>query len=175
MLTIIIAVIGFAADRIAKILTKLFVEPVGSVTVIDGIFSFTYVENRGAAHGILQGQRWPLIAVTCVVCALVIWFLVKNYGRTTKLLRVASGLILAGAFGNLFDRVFFGYVIDMMQVTFIEYPVFNPADNMLVVGVVLLGIYILFFDKEFLNKDKNKKEISESKQNTQTENYDADR
>ena len=157
MLTIIIAIIGFAIDRTAKILTKLFVEPKGSITVLENIFSFTYVENTGAAHGILQGQRWLLIAATCIVCILIIWFLIKNYNRTTKLLRVASGLILAGAFGNLFDRVFYGYVIDMMQVTFIEYPVFNPADNMLVIGVILLGIYILFFDKEFI---KDKKEIS---------------
>ena len=156
MLTIIIAIIGFAADRIIKILTKLFVEPVGSIVVLDNIFSFTYVENRGAAHGILQGQRWPLIIVTFIVCAFMIWFLVKNYKRTTPLLRVSSGLILAGAFGNLFDRVFFGYVVDMFQVTFIDYPVFNPADSMLVIGVILLGINILIFNKEFLN-DKKKK------------------
>ena len=160
MLTVIVALLGFALDRTTKTLTKIFVEPEGSITVIDGIFSFSYVENRGAAHGILQGQRWPLILITCVVCAVIIWFLVKNYSRASKLLRFSAGLILAGAFGNLFDRVFYGYVIDMMQVTFIEYPVFNPADNMLVIGVILLGIYILFFDKEFFgdkNKSKNNK------------------
>lgn len=156
MLTIIVVFLGFALDRVAKILTKIFVEPVGSVTVIENIFSFSYVENRGAAHGILQGQYWLLIPITIIVCFVVILFLIKNYGRTSKLLRVSTGLILAGAFGNLFDRIFYGYVIDMMQVTFIEYPVFNPADNMLVIGVILLGIYIIFFDKEFFT-DKRKK------------------
>ncbi len=164
MLIFIIALLGFSIDRVAKILTKIYVEPVHTITVIENIFSFTYVENRGAAHGILQGQRWPLIVATFIVCGLMILFLVKNYKRTTKLLRVASGLILAGAIGNLFDRIFYGYVIDMMQVTFIEYPVFNPADNMLVIGTVLLGIYILFFDKEFIkdNKKKDKKEDQRS-------------
>lgn len=156
MLTIIVVFLGFVLDRVAKILTKIFVEPVGSVTVIENVFSFSYVENKGAAHGILQGQYWLLIPITIIVCCAVIVFLVKNYSRTSKLLRVSTGLILAGAFGNLFDRIFYGYVIDMMQVTFIEYPVFNPADNMLVIGVILLGIYIIFFDKEFFT-DKRKK------------------
>lgn len=156
MLTVIITILGFVLDRVAKILTKIYVEPQGSITVIDGIFSFTYVENRGAAHGILQGQYWLLIPLTIVVCVALIVFLIKNYGRMSKLLRVIAGLVLAGAFGNLFDRLFFGYVIDMLQVTFIEYPVFNPADSMLVIGVILFGIYILFFDKEFF-ADKNKK------------------
>lgn len=163
MLTVIIAILGFLVDRAAKILTKIFVEPRHTIVVIENIFSFTYVENRGAAHGILQGERWPLILVTAVVCSLLIAFMIKNYKKTSKLLRISAGLIIAGSLGNLFDRVFFGYVIDMMEVTFIEYPVFNPADNMLVVGMVLLGIYILFFDKVFLvdKKSQGKNEIDD--------------
>lgn len=154
MLTLIIAAVCFAVDRIAKILTQIFVKPVSSIVVIENVFSFTYVENRGAAHGILQGKRWMLIAVTVLVVAALIVFLIKNYQKAPTMLRIATGLIIGGALGNLFDRVFFGYVVDMMQVTFIDYPVFNPADNMLVVGVVLLGIYILFFDKVFLVEKK---------------------
>lgn len=159
MLTLIIALACFAVDRIAKVLTNMFVKPKGSIVVIENIFSFTYVENRGAAHGILQGKRWMLIVITILVVAALIVFMIKNYSKASALLKVSTGLIIGGAVGNLFDRVFFGYVVDMMQVTFIEYPVFNPADNMLVVGVILLGIYILFFDKVFLvdkkKSDKN--------------------
>ncbi len=155
MLTVIIAIICFAVDRVAKVLTQIFVKPVGSIVVIENIFSLTYVENRGAAHGIMQGQRWLLIVVTFAVVVGLIFFMIKNYKRAPVLLRVAIGMILGGALGNLFDRVFFGYVVDMMQVTFIEYPVFNPADNLLVIGTVLLGIYILFFDKVFI-VDKKK-------------------
>ena len=158
MLTVIIAILGFAIDRVAKVLTQLYVKPVHSITVIEGIFSFTYVENRGAAHGILQGQRWFLIGITLIIAALLIVFLIKNYSRAPLMLRVAGGMILGGAFGNLFDRIFYGYVVDMLQVTFIDYPVFNPADNLLVFGVIVLGVYILFFDKEFFvdkKKDKN--------------------
>lgn len=162
MLTIIIAILGFAIDRVAKILTQLYVQPVHSITVIEGIFSFTYVENRGAAHGILQGQRWFLIGITIIIATLLIVFMVKNYSRAPLMLRVSGGMILGGAFGNLFDRIFYGYVVDMLQVTFIDYPVFNPADNLLVFGVIVLGIYILFFDKEFF---VDKKKIDKDKSN----------
>lgn len=159
MLTLIIAFVCFAVDRVAKVLTQIYVKPVGTIVVIENIFSFTYVENRGAAHGILQGKRWMLIAVTVLVVVALIIFLVKNYSKAPTMFKIATGLIIGGAVGNLFDRLFFGYVVDMMQVTFIDYPVFNPADNMLVIGVVLLGIYILFFDKVFLvdkkKSDKN--------------------
>lgn len=154
MMTVIIAIACFAVDRLAKVLTQLFVKPVGSIVVIENIFSFTYVENRGAAHGIMQGKRWMLIAVTILVVAALIVFLIKNYSKAPTMFKIATGLILGGAVGNLFDRVFYGYVVDMMQVTFIDYPVFNPADNMLVIGTVLLGIYILFFDKVFLTDKK---------------------
>ena len=81
------------------------------------------------------------------------------------LLRVSAGLILAGGIGNLVDRLFLGYVIDMMEITFIEYPVFNPADNMLVIGTVLLGLYILFFDKGLFFGDKKSQSDREKNNN----------
>ena len=62
-------------------------------------------------------------------------------------MRWGLALVLAGAIGNLFDRIAYGYVIDMIEVTFIEYPVFNLADNMVVIGTALFALYILFFDK----------------------------
>ena len=157
MLVAILVVIGFAIDRVTKILTSLYLKPIGTFELIPNVFSFTYVENRGAAWGIFQGQRWPLIVFTIVVCAFLIWFIIKNYSKATILFKISMGLILAGAFGNMFDRAVYGYVVDMLHATFIEYPVFNGADCMLVIGVILLGIYMLFFDKVFF-QDKKKPE-----------------
>ena len=165
MLTVIIAVLGFILDRVAKIFAKVVVEPAGSIVVIKNFFSFTYVENRGAAHGILQGGRWPLSIITIIVCTAIIIFLVKKYSKMPTLLRVSAGLILAGGIGNLVDRLFLGYVIDMMEITFIEYPVFNPADNMLVIGTILLGLYILFFDKGLFFGEKKTQTDSEKDNN----------
>ena len=161
MLTALIALLGFAIDRAAKILTLQLVRPVGSVPVIDGVLSFTYVENTGAAHGLFQGKTWILAVVSAVVVAGIVWYVIKNYGKLPTWLRVAAALIIAGAVGNLFDRIVFGYVIDMVQVTFIDYPVFNPADNMLVIGMVILCICILFGKNDVFGVRK-KKEVGEN-------------
>lgn len=158
MLTGIIAIIGFLIDRAAKLLTIKYVKPVGSVSVIDGVFSFTYVENTGAAHGILHGKVWLLAIISAIISVLILWYVIKHYSKLPNWLRVAFALILAGAVGNLFDRVVYGYVIDMMHVTFIDYPVFNPADNMLVIGVVILCFFILFVDVDLFGLKKKKKQ-----------------
>lgn len=148
MLTIIIAVVGFLVDRVAKILTLRYVKPVGTISVIDGVIYFTYVENTGAAHGLFQGKVWILAGgfCSCQCCNYMVCS--KELQKIAYMAARCICLVLAGALGNLFDRVVYGYVIDMMQVTFINYPVFNPADNMLVVGVVILCIYILFVDTD---------------------------
>ena len=161
LIWIVVIVASIFADQLTKQLVVNFLDREEPFYVIKGVFRFSYVENRGAAHGILQGQRWFLIGITLIIAARLIVFMVKNYSRAPLMLRVSGGMILGGAFGNLFDRIFYGYVVDMLQVTFIDYPVFNPADNLLVFGVIVLGIYILFFDKEFfvdkkkINKDKS--------------------
>ena len=150
MLEIIVFLVGLLIDRAAKILTMVYLQPTGvgtSVEAIPGILSFTYVENRGAAHGILQGQVWFFIPVTIIVCIFLVFFLLKNRKKAGLTMRWGLALVLAGAIGNLFDRIAYGYVIDMIEVTFIEYPVFNLADNMVVIGTALFALYILFFDK----------------------------
>ena len=88
MLEIIVFLVGLLIDRAAKILTMVYLQPTGvgtSVEAIPGILSFTYVENRGAAHGILQGQVWFFIPVTIIVCAFLVYFLlVKTHNRCVK-------------------------------------------------------------------------------------------
>ncbi len=147
MLFAIFTIILIAIDQISKYYTITMLKPLGSVTVINNFFSLTYVENRGAAFGILQNFRWIFIAVTFVaIIALVVYkfrYKPKGYVINTSLC-----FILSGAVGNMIDRVFRGYVIDMLEVTFINYPVFNIADCLVVVGTILLGIYILFIYKE---------------------------
>ncbi len=160
MLALIIAVLVIGIDRAAKIYAVTCVRPQGTVEFIPGLIRFTYVENRGAAHGIFNGARWPLIVFTALALALAIWFVIRNYRRMTPLFRISAGMIIGGGLGNLFDRVVYGYVVDMLEAEFIDYAVCNPADNLLVIGAVLLGIYVLFFDKEFFREKK--KEVPEA-------------
>ncbi len=153
MLFFIVSALLVILDQISKILTTKLLEPVGSIKIINDILSFTYVENKGAAFGILQNSRWIFISFTIIAMIGIVYYKL-HYKPTHKLLTSSLCLILSGAAGNLIDRIFLGYVIDMIEVTFINYPVFNVADCFVVTGTILLAIYILFIYKEPTERDK---------------------
>jgi len=143
LLTVILALGVLMLDRVSKWLTVQYIKPIGSYPVIKDVFHFTYVENRGAAWGIMQNGRWIFVGVTVVVCIAIVVFLIREKNMT-PLLRVSLSILLGGAIGNLIDRVLYGYVVDMIHVKFIDYPVFNIADSATVIGTILLAWYILF-------------------------------
>lgn len=142
------------ADQVTKYFTVSMLKPVGSVEIIKNILNFTYVENRGAAFGILQNARWVFIVLTTIAVAAIIIYLLKEKPKD-KTLTCSLSLILAGAIGNMIDRILKGFVVDMIEVTFIDYPVFNFADCCVVIGAILLGIYIIFIYKEPQKEEKN--------------------
>jgi signal peptidase II len=153
-----IAVIAaaFAADRLVKLWAAgpLVSLHGGSLPLIEGVFHFTYAENRGAAFSMLQGQKWLLIGVTGIICLVGLYFLFFSRRRLPVLPSIAIALALGGALGNLYDRIFLGYVIDMLDFCLINFAVFNVADSCVNVGVVLLAIWMIFFE------EKDKKKIS---------------
>ena len=134
-------------DQVSKLAVLKYLKPIGSTVVIKDIFSLTYVENRGAAFGILQNSRWIFICATIIILAVLIVYKIKSKPQG-KIINTSLCLLISGAIGNLIDRIFRGFVVDMLEVTFIEYPVFNVADCFVVIGAVLLGIYIMFIYKE---------------------------
>ncbi len=146
MLYVILSALLVIADQIIKFFTVKYLAPIGNLDVIKNILSFTYVENRGAAFGILQDGRWFFVALTLVILIALSVYIGKN-PKKGMLFNISATMIYAGAIGNFIDRLFKGYVVDMIRVTFIDFPVFNFADCLIVVGVILLYIYILFFDK----------------------------
>ena len=117
-----------------------------AVATIQNVLHFTYVENRGAAFGILQDGRWFFIVITLIILTSLSVY-IRRQTKRGKLFNVSICMIYAGAIGNFIDRLFKGYVVDMIHATFINFPVFNFADCLIVVGVILLYVYILFFDK----------------------------
>ena len=142
-------------DQVAKWLSKSYLQPSSIYGVIQGLLSFTYVENRGAAFGMMKGWKYALIGITFVTIAYLLYLYVKKVRKSTcKLLKVSFILTIAGALGNLIDRIFRGYVIDFIQLDFIDFPVFNVADICICIGVGLLFIYLIFIYKE---PDKKKK------------------
>ena len=118
--------------------------------VLSHIFSFTYVQNEGAAWNILPGQMglFYLISIISIIVCLYYLFIKKFH---SKLFSTGVSLVLGGIIGNLIDRIHLKYVIDMIQVDFIQFNIFNIADSAITVGIILVFIYLLFFDESEKN------------------------
>ena len=117
--------------------------------LIDGLIGFKWATNEGAAFGILQGGRWFFVILTIVVVAVILVYEFKlPYTRQNMWIRIPMLLILAGAIGNFIDRLLFGYVVDMFQFLFINFPIFNVADILLVTGTFAYAFAVLFVLKE---------------------------
>jgi len=134
------ALIVFLLDRISKYFIDVLMNPLDSIPIIPGIFHLTYIQNKGAAFGIFQDRILFFVLVTILVLAILIW-VQHRYALPNPFLRSSLGLIMGGAVGNLWDRMLYGYVVDMFD--FRVWPVFNLADSAIVVGVAVLGWYIL--------------------------------
>lgn len=129
-----------AADQLIKAWALHSLKAVDTIPLIQGVLHFTYVENRGAAFGILQGKTAILSAITGVFLGLMILALLLKIIKKASMVWTFS-LIIAGGIGNLIDRVFRGFVIDYIDFRLINFPVFNLADCCVVIGIFVLLIY----------------------------------
>ncbi len=145
--TSIILILLAAADQLTKFLALIFLKPISTKVLIKGVLSLTYVENYGAAFGMLQNSRWVFITLTIAIISAILAYRIRS-GENGKLFNSASLLLISGGMSNLIDRIFRGYVVDMIQFTFIDYPVFNFADCCVVAGAVLMCIYVLRRDSD---------------------------
>ncbi|MBQ2929454.1 MAG: signal peptidase II [Clostridia bacterium] len=134
-----IAILTVILDQVSKWLcTRL----TGSVTLFPGVLALTYMENTGMAFSLFSGRAWVL-GVVSAVCILIGWIVLRRYQLGT-ISRVAAMLMLGGAVGNMIDRFFRGYVVDMFEALFVEFAIFNVADAALTVGAVLMAFTLLF-------------------------------
>lgn len=141
---IIFIVIGLILDRITKIyaINNLIEKPYNGT-----LLNFTYLENRGAAFGILQDSRLFFIILTLAIVAVLVYYFIKNYKKNPIILNIALAMIISGAIGNFYDRLFQGYVVDFIEFAFIKFPVFNIADIFVTIGSLLMIIYLLFLEE----------------------------
>ena len=138
-----------ALDQIVKLQVLKSLMPYGPVSLISGVLELSYVENRGAAFGILQGRQWFFLIITVVVLAAVLWIYPRiPDGRRYLPLKVLAVFIMAGALGNMIDRLCRGYVIDYIYFKLIHFPVFNLADIYVTCSAFLLAFLLLFYYKE---------------------------
>jgi len=140
MIFIFIAVIFFF-DQLTKVLITQALSLHQSVPLIKGVLHLTLVRNRGAAFGIFKDQA-PLFILTSLIAIILISVqLKKDKLKIFSIYTLSLSLILAGALGNLADRLLFGYVIDFID--FRIWPVFNIADSAITIGAILLGYSVL--------------------------------
>lgn len=166
LIIILVAAIAAVGDQLFKMWIVGHVDLGGQAALIPKVIHLTYAQNTGAAFSMLQDKRTLLLIITglCIVGIIVFLALVKlnTFGKIT------AGLILGGAIGNAIDRVFLGYVVDMFEVEFMNYAVFNIADCCIVVGGILFCIYYIFF-----RKDPKKLKAAEAADTSSSEKAEA--
>lgn len=136
-------------DQLTKFGAIKYLKGQKPIVIIKNFIELTYVQNEGAAFGILQQKRTLFIIITLLVVILITFYLVKNYNSLTKLTHIGVATLLGGAIGNLIDRIRLGYVVDFISVRLInsyDFPVFNVADIAIVLSTILI-VYIVLFDK----------------------------
>lgn len=133
-------------DQWSKYLTVQNISLGETKEFIPGFLSLTHLRNTGAAWSLLEGKMIFFYVITVIVSVVIIYLLIKNYKKSIWY-SVGLSFVLAGAIGNFIDRVRLGYVVDMLQTDFINFPIFNVADSTLVVGVICIFIYLILDEK----------------------------
>ena len=131
-----------ALDMITKFISFAKLSAVETVPIIKGVIHFTYVENRGAAFGMLADHRWVFISISTVVIALFLAYLFLGHAES-RLMGVSMSMITAGGLGNMIDRIALGYVVDFIDFRLINFAVFNVADSCVCIGAGLLVLYLI--------------------------------
>lgn len=164
MVWFIITILGVLVDQASKWLVQSRLADGRTVTVIPGFFRLQYHVNTGAAWSFLSNAAWGIYLLSLVSAAAAVLFLILLIRIRDRRIRFCLSLILAGTVGNLIDRVINKGVIDFLSLQFGSYyfPIFNVADMLLVVGLLLTVICLIWTDsRALLNEDKKRKPADE--------------
>lgn len=143
-----------AADQFTKYLTVANIALGGEVPFLPGLLRFTYVRNTGAAFSSFEGMQWLFALIFAVFTVAILWEYFKKPLPFTKFDRWCIAAIYGGGLGNMIDRVRLGYVVDMIETEFMEFPVFNVADCFITCGCIALMVSLICFNKEFWKDEK---------------------
>lgn len=139
-----VSLIMFLIDQILKCIIQSSMNILESITIIPNFFNITFVKNDGAAFSILSGNRIFLIVVAFISLIMIYQFCIKDK-KLNRLSVITYSLLIGGIFGNLFDRIIHGFVIDYLDFRILKYnfPIFNFADICIVIGCFLFIIITL--------------------------------
>lgn len=154
ILCLIITAAAALLDQITKLLVVQNIAPGTFAPGLKGVFRLTYIENKGAAFGILSEHRWIFMVLSAIAIAAILFFLWKEKPKSL-LVQLSLGMILGGGIGNMIDRVFRGAVVDFIDLEFMRFYVFNVADSFVCVGCALLILYLILSEIQEKKKKKN--------------------
>lgn len=146
---ILVIAILVLLDQFTKHLAVLYLKDQPNIIWIRNVMELEYLENRGAAFGILQNQQWLFILLFFLfVTAVIIFYCRMPMEKKYLPVQILSLFLIAGGLGNLIDRIRLGYVIDFFYFSLIHFPVFNVADIYVTVSMVVLFLLFIFYYKE---------------------------
>ena len=145
-----------AADQFTKYLTVANIPLHGHVDFMPGFLGLTYVRNTGAAWSSFEGMIWLFTLIFVALSVVIVWEFSKKRLPFTTLERWCIAASYGGGLGNMIDRLRLGFVVDMIETEFMNFPVFNVADCFITCGCILMLIHLFLFNKEFWKEEKKK-------------------
>ena len=173
ILYISVIVAGIFLDQITKFLATTFLMSVDTVPLIDGVLHLTYVENTGAAFGMLKDAPWVFNTFSVIaILAMSLYLFLGHAGN--RLYEVSIALIVSGGIGNMIDRTLVGFVVDFIDFRLIRFAVFNGADSFVCVGAGLMILALVLEIIEESKKEKAKKKALEEAASAEGHMLDAE-
>ena len=155
LIFMILAVGGIVAlDQWTKFLVVDQIPLYGHVDAIPGLFHLTYVQNTGAAFSLFEGMQWLFALIFVVFTVMILWDYFKKTMPFSPFERWMIVAVYGGGLGNMIDRLRLGYVVDMIRVDFMDFPVFNVADCFITCGCIALIASLVLFNKEFWKEER---------------------
>ena len=149
LIDMLIAAVLLALDQFTKYLVTLHLKGQPALVLIDGVLELQYFGNTGIAFSLFQNRKSFILITGFLVLAVILFFLLRVPGQKKyRSVHVLMSVLIAGALGNIVDRIRFDYVVDFISFVLIHYPIFNVADCYIVVSAILLFLLFMFFYKE---------------------------
>ena len=162
MIYLFLALLVASLDMATKAMTLNFIDFGQHIDIVSGIVGLTATKNTGIAFSMFSDSGWILTAIIGVLVLILAVMMLAGKGFT-GFERICLALILGGAIGNLLDRLIYGYVLDMIEVLFVDFAVFNLADSCITVGCILFAVHLLFFHgkAELAREEQRQRELEQ--------------
>ena len=164
-------------DQLTKYLTVLHLKPIDTLPIIEDVLHLTYVENTGAAFGMMKDARWVfMVTSTAAIIGILGYMIHRAYIKKEKMPwmeALSLSLIVGGGIGNMIDRTMLGYVVDMIDCRFINFAVFNVADSFVCIGAGLMILYLIILTVKEYKAEKAAKLALAEGEDTESESEDA--